>query len=204
MPSAFPIRYAVQTPVCTFFLDEEGICQDIVLASGHTPDAARLASRCIGAQYVASLDVGTVGGLIEMPRVGAALLFATVDDRGRIAIVRTGIVVRFESRTRESNPFLDVDSVETSAMPFASCTSFPEPPQEEDEEDDYFDPMERTQQIRRYDALAQTLPYPDDDEAGLPSADVPAPGHSGITLSGNSPRDIDTPASSPAARRREA
>ena len=79
----------------------------------------RTADRCVGAQYVASLDGSAAGGLIEMPRVGAAMLFARTDDRGRISLVRTGIVTSFESMVAE-DPFVDSVDVETSAPVLAT------------------------------------------------------------------------------------
>jgi hypothetical protein len=48
---------------------------------------------------VASLDVHTKGGLLEMPRVGVPMLFARVDgETGRVTLVRTAPIVRFETR----------------------------------------------------------------------------------------------------------
>jgi hypothetical protein len=41
--------------------------------------------------------------LAEMPRVGAAMLFARVDERGRVSLVRTGVVTRFEGH--HEDPF---------------------------------------------------------------------------------------------------
>jgi len=122
--SSFEIKYAAHTATCTFLLDREGICRRIVVApsSNKRRDAALAASRCIGAQYVASLDASVSGMLTEMPRVGGAMLFARVDDRGRVSLVRTGSVTRFEShRSEDEDPFTEPAdkapsmSVETSA-----------------------------------------------------------------------------------------
>ncbi len=88
------IAYTAYTQACTFLLDKEGFCRRIVLrGKNKNPKAAR---RCIGAQYVASLIVGSEGGLAEMPTVGAPLLFARIDD-GRVSLVRTGPLERFIS-----------------------------------------------------------------------------------------------------------
>jgi hypothetical protein len=94
MPS---IAYAAYTDACTFLLDAEGICRRVVLRrrGAATADAAE---RCIGAQYVASIDTTAVGGLVPMPCAGAALLFAFTGEDGRIGVVRTGPLVRFETR----------------------------------------------------------------------------------------------------------
>jgi hypothetical protein len=104
---AFEILYAAHTASCTFLLDSEGICRRIQLTksgkSGKSRDSSRAAARCVGAQYVASLDPTVSGMLAEMPRVGAAMLFARVDERGRVSLVRTGVVTRFEGH--QENPF---------------------------------------------------------------------------------------------------
>jgi len=88
------IAYAAHTDSCTFFLDEEGYCRRVLRRRGLADEGA--AQRCIGAQYVASLDFETRGGLVAMPQVGAPMLFAYVDENSRIALVRTGAVRRFE------------------------------------------------------------------------------------------------------------
>ena len=115
MATPIEIAYAAHTSVCTFLLDDQGICRRIVMtAKGKRRESARTSARCVGAQYVASLDGSAAGGLVEMPRVGAAMLFARVDESGRISLVRTGAITSFESRAGE-DPFVDPVSVETSA-----------------------------------------------------------------------------------------
>jgi hypothetical protein len=123
---SFEITYAAHTATCTFLLDSEGICRRIVATPASsarslrskTRDTSSLVSRCVGAQYVASLDPNVPGMLAEKPRVGSSMLFARVDDRGRISLVRTGAVTRFEKYQVE-DPFkkseLPSMSVETSA-----------------------------------------------------------------------------------------
>jgi len=96
--------YAAYTDACTFFLDENGVCLRVVLTR-RSPNSVTLggrtradaADRCVGAQYVASIDRRTAGGLVPMPRAGAPLLFAYIGPDGRIAVVRTGPLVRFEN-----------------------------------------------------------------------------------------------------------
>lgn len=99
------IAYAAHTSSCTFFLDDEGICRQIVRRAGAGAGSmsgvpargeADTAGRCIGAQYVASLDAAKEGGLTALPTVGLPMLFAYVGDTGRIALVRTGPVSKFE------------------------------------------------------------------------------------------------------------
>lgn len=116
-PESIEIVYAAHTSTCTFLLDGEGICRRVVLApngDGKRRDNPRTASRCVGAQYVASLDIRAVGGLVERPRVGAAMLFARTDSRGRVSLVRTGTVTHFET-TRTEDPFDSMGSIRTSA-----------------------------------------------------------------------------------------
>ena len=98
------IAYAAHTDSCTFFLDDDGVCRQIVRRAstlrGGIPGKGEPDSiaRCIGAQYVASLDVSIHGGLVALPTVGIPMLFAYVGDAGRIALVRTGPVAKFETK----------------------------------------------------------------------------------------------------------
>jgi hypothetical protein len=122
----FLIAYAAHTPSCTFLLDDEGFCRKIVMTGARRE--SRNARRCVNAQYVASLDLREAGGLVEMPTPGAPMLFARVDENGRVALVRTGPVVRFETmreqvrvdaiddddNTPRMDPFTKSASVETS------------------------------------------------------------------------------------------
>lgn len=117
-PESIEIVYAAHTSTCTFLLDAEGICRRVVLAptvDGKRRDNPRTASRCVGAQYVASLDLRALGGLVERPRIGAAMLFARTDSRGRVSLVRTGLVTRFETKRAEEDPFDSMGSIRTSA-----------------------------------------------------------------------------------------
>lgn len=157
------VSYAAHTASCTFLLDDQGICRRIVMApKGKRRESSRTAIKCVGAQYVASLDGSAAGGLVEMPRVGASMLFARVDERGRIALVRTGTVVSFESHVAE-DPFMASPSVETSAPGLADLEigrgswSDPAEVEEETPEPDYYDPSERTQRIQalRQDEIDQ-------------------------------------------------
>ncbi len=101
------IAYAAHTESCTFMLDANGVCRWVVAtkAGAQQPHSRQweksqhAAARCVGAQYVASLDVQTRGGLLEMPRVGVPMLFARVDPQtARVTLVRTAAILRFETR----------------------------------------------------------------------------------------------------------
>lgn len=107
-----PFAYAATTEGCTFLLDEDGVCLRVLLSherrsardttlGGRT--RAQAARRCVGAQYVASIDVRVDGALVPMPRVGAPMLFAYTGEDGRIAVVRTGRLVKFETLGREAS-----------------------------------------------------------------------------------------------------
>lgn len=87
--------YAAHTEKAIFYLDEEGVCQDLE-AKGGAPLGADVL-RCVGAQYVASLDLADASGLVPLPREGASMLFVVADARMRFSLVRTGVVVRFET-----------------------------------------------------------------------------------------------------------
>jgi hypothetical protein len=126
----FKIAYAAHTNSCTFLLDAEGFCRHIVVNPSLSKtvkgrEAEAVARRCIGAQYVASLDGSLPGLLAEMPRVGIPMVFARVDERGRVALVRTGKVTRFDSE-QVDQPFAELApsvSVETSAPPMPPLVS---------------------------------------------------------------------------------
>jgi hypothetical protein len=93
------IAYAAHTDTCTFYLDEDGICRRVVRHRGDVARDADPAQRCVGAQYVASLDPTARGMLAAMPRLGVPLIFAYVGENGRIALVRTGAISKFEPAT---------------------------------------------------------------------------------------------------------
>lgn len=114
---SFDIMYAAHTASCTFLLDGNGICRRIVMTPGSKRrEASKNAARCVGAQYVATLDAHVPGCLVELPKVGAPMLFARIDENGRIALVRTGAVTAFETkRADDPDPFKESVGVMTSA-----------------------------------------------------------------------------------------
>jgi hypothetical protein len=150
----FEITYAAHTATCTFLLDAEGICRRIVMLPGSKRrDASKNAARCIGAQYVATLDPTVPGCLVEMPKVGTPMLFARVDSRGRVALVRTGAITSFETkRADDPDPFAESIGVMTSA-PSAQELQTPRARVHRSErepvtpKDPYIEAAERTQRI---------------------------------------------------------
>jgi hypothetical protein len=121
------IAYTAYTSACTFLLDKDGFCRRIVLrGKNKNPKAAR---RCVGAQYVASLILGTDGGLAEMPTVGAPLIFARIDS-GRVSLVRTGPLERFVSHEAQAEH------------------EAPRPADEDEEREQELQSLARTQEVR--------------------------------------------------------
>ncbi len=142
------IAYAAHTEACTFYLDDDGICRRVLrkrakpltaLLSGANEEngsnADQRSERCLGAQYVASLDPSASGGLIPLPRVGVPMLFAYVGEGGRIALVRTGNVLRFEQHgtpddrpsQRQTRPSLADEGPDTdAAKPDSGVRACPE------------------------------------------------------------------------------
>lgn len=85
--------YAVHTRTCTYMLDEEGVCGWVVSPAGsYTED------RCIGAQFVACLDLRAPGGLVGELRVGASGLFARRES-GRFILLKTSVIERVDYRS---------------------------------------------------------------------------------------------------------
>ncbi|MEO8875825.1 MAG: hypothetical protein ABI461_09580, partial [Polyangiaceae bacterium] len=115
------IAYAAYTESATFMLDAKGI----VLWVAPSPSAQgtgemwrgrEAADRCVGAQYVASIDMEAAGGLVELPKIGSPLIFAAVDEGGRVSLLRSGPLQKFEAKTRRTS---GVHSRPTARTPFA-------------------------------------------------------------------------------------
>ncbi len=84
--------YAVHTRTCTYLLDDDGVCGWVLSPSGdQTQD------RCIGAQFVACLDLREHGGLVGELRVGASGLFAR-QEGGRLVLLKTSVIEHVEFR----------------------------------------------------------------------------------------------------------
>ena len=79
------MTYAVHTATCCYLLDDEGICRWALGPGGPAPPPA---DRCVGAQFVACLDLQAEGGLVGELRLGAAALFVRREG-GRFALLRT-------------------------------------------------------------------------------------------------------------------
>jgi len=93
------IAYVAQTRDHLLMLDEEGICLHVHRRSKERgDDAADGAICCIGAQFVAALDPSQAGLLAREPTLGVPMIFAKVGASGKISLVRTGPLERFETK----------------------------------------------------------------------------------------------------------
>jgi hypothetical protein len=141
------IAYRAHTETCTLLLDANGICRSVqAISSTYNGRPARIpssAERCIGAQFVASLDLHAEGALTHMPEPGGQLLFARIEIDGRITLVRSAPLVQFEAVTggasgvheREgldydeddgkTEPMIDLDDATVPRAP--RVTSYPPP-----------------------------------------------------------------------------
>ena len=89
-------NYAVHTQTCTYLLDEEGVCRWIVSPTGMVPPDVRL---CVGAQFVACLDLRIGGALVGELRIGASALFVRTEaETGRVVLLRTRVIEHVEFR----------------------------------------------------------------------------------------------------------
>jgi len=99
MASMYEMAYAVHTNTCTYLLDDWGVCRWIVSQQGAVPPHIR---QCVGAQFVAGLDLRADGGLIGELEPGSKALFVRqMDDR--MVLLRTGDIQRVDDR-RQPEP----------------------------------------------------------------------------------------------------
>jgi hypothetical protein len=80
------MAHAVHTRTCSYLLDERGVCRWIVARQGAVPSHV---NQCVGAQFVACLDLATQGGLVGDLRAGAMALFVRNSEPGRMVLLRT-------------------------------------------------------------------------------------------------------------------
>ncbi len=115
-----PIAYVAQTRDHLLMLDEEGVCLHVHRRSPERgDDAADGANHCLGAQYVAALNPAEPGFLGKSPTVGVPLLFAKVGPTGKISVVRTGLLERFEVRGSGMHPTARAQAQARGADPMA-------------------------------------------------------------------------------------
>ncbi len=95
------MAFAVHTRACTYLLSADGVCRWIVSKQGIVSEHVR---QCIGAQFVACLDLTVAGGLVGELAVGGRALFVRHDD-DRLVLLRTGQVEQVDDRRlQEESP----------------------------------------------------------------------------------------------------
>ncbi len=213
MPPKLPdLAYAAHAGSNTFLLDEEGICRRI-LTKGRAK-SSKSTQRCLGAQYVASLDFSSESGLVERPKEGCPLLFARVDEHGRVSLVRTAPLERFEEvkravdvETDEHPTFEDEPPPTRRPTPMIRPAASPVVPALQPlrrVEVEYRDPHDRTQERPPVRANALSSLIDDDDDQVTIIADrspltpPPQPLRRGIL-----PRGRREPGPSPGSRDEE-
>jgi hypothetical protein len=93
--------YAVHTDVCTYLLDDSGVCLWVLSPN---PSTAKIVEACVGAQFVACSDTRVPGGLTAELALGAAALFVSISKTtGRPALLRTGPIRRVQIRNPGDN-----------------------------------------------------------------------------------------------------
>jgi hypothetical protein len=98
------MAYAVHTKTCSYLLDERGVCGWIVSRRGAVPPHV---NQCVGAQFVACLDLDTQGGLVGDLRPGAMALFVRNREPGGMVLLRTAPIESVdgpEARARHGSP----------------------------------------------------------------------------------------------------
>lgn len=187
MTEAHVIAYAAHTRGYTFLLDENGICRRVLITVEGKVDNSgiQVAERCVGAQYIASLDVSVSGGLIKDPTVGVPLLFARIDN-GRIALVRTSPLERFDSyedadtrRYADATETQEIEPLTENSPVVHTAESAPETEHDLEEEDVDTGELNRSAKLASDEDI--THETNDDDDLStneLPrgySADAPKP-----------------------------
>lgn len=123
------IVYAAHTQSGVFMLDENGVCRWAVAQPGRTGE--KVPERIVGAQYLATVDLSAEGGIVDFPRVGCPMLFASTDESGRVRLVRTPPLTRFEDRrvAPMRRPLASkFDDDEMTPVALARSSSIPPPP----------------------------------------------------------------------------
>lgn len=116
------IAYVAHTARCALLLDEAGVCVWF-LVKVPDDDALPGLRRCVGAQFVASLDPEARGLLARAPEIGKRVLLARTDD-GRISLIRFGPLVHFERlETREPAHRLEPLAPAAAAAAAAACAA---------------------------------------------------------------------------------
>lgn len=123
------VAFVALTESCTYLLDAGGICRWCAPSPGAGEEARNVAKKCVGAQYVASLDAREAGVLVHDPKPGRALVFAKVDEKGRVSLLRSGTLIDFQALDApasaaqpEAQPALADESAELPTIQFPPVT----------------------------------------------------------------------------------
>ena len=134
------VTYAVHTNNCTYLLDDEGVCRWVMSPTGAIPPDGQ---QCVGAQFVACLDLRVAGGLVGELLIGGSVLFVRHDEEtGRLVLLRTGAIENVEFKKPVPA---------TSSMPLPSFAS---PLDDEGEELDSAELLDGEQVIDPDDLVA--------------------------------------------------
>lgn len=95
----YEMAYAVHTETCTYLLDDDGVCRWIVSQRGGVPKHVQ---QCIGAQFVACLDMTVIGGLLGTLSIGARALFVK-NTGSQMILLRTGRIEHVDDRRAASD-----------------------------------------------------------------------------------------------------
>lgn len=90
------MAYAVHTKTCTYLLDDGGVCRWVMSPQGVVPAHVR---KCIGAQFVAALDLRVEDGLTAALTEGSRALFVRHTGTHMI-LLRTGVIEQVDDRRR--------------------------------------------------------------------------------------------------------
>lgn len=121
------VTYAVHTQNCSYLLDVEGVCHWIITKTGGVPPEV---GQCIGAQFVACLDLTAEGGLAGELLLGAAALFAKQEAAsGRMLLLRSGMILHVEYNGADGTlSFAPTPMAQIRANARAGDTTPPPPP----------------------------------------------------------------------------
>jgi hypothetical protein len=114
-PATTEMAYAVHTSTCTYLLDEGGTCRWIVSQLGVVPAHVL---QCIGAQFVACLDLNVSGGLLADLRPGGRALFVR-EANDRLVLLRTGPIIHVDDRRERELSDVDVPAPAAATRPQA-------------------------------------------------------------------------------------
>jgi hypothetical protein len=155
------VAYVAQTESCVFLLDGDGICRSAIPSPEADDAARRAAQRCLDAQYVASLDIDVDGVLVSDPKPGRQLLFAKVNPEGKVALIRTAILLEMRSLDGPMPVFVSEQVPEIIALD-----------EDPDEEEELDEETSEKPAAEVDDCLELTAPFSREEPKRAPLADL--------------------------------